>query len=325
MKGKLALSIGGTLVLGAVAVEVVARVMDLDRKQYNAIAVATERVQQRGPWQDGGALDVPYLPAGLEWDGSTLETAYGTCVEDHPGRTVLIYGDSTTVQSDIPTPDQAAGRSWPEFVEWPEDVQACGVAAEGFHPGDYAVIHAKVAPVLEPDLTVVLLCDNDFSPLSPRVAVPTDHGMLALVSPPEHTLIWTPMWQPHLYEVSEAFRFAHWRLALSTGETHELPVQVTDAAIRTEDALGELADAGDLLLVRLPPLGRDRAPDGGHVAGPEDAALRKALGVVDIELPEDTSPIRRASTDGVHVNEAGHVLIAEQIGVWIGDALDDRG
>ena len=310
---KIAGAVALTLVLGAAGLEGVARVKDLDRAQYQAIAVSTQRVHERGPWQDGEALGVAYLPAGVAWDGSTLETPWGTCRADHPGRTVLFYGDSTTVQTDIPMPDRPAGTTWPDQITWPQDTQVCGLAAEGYHPADYAVLHAQLQPVLEPDLVVVVLCDNDLPDKAAQISVPLEDGMIGLLSPPTHRLVWPPLWQPALYDASEAFRYIHWRLALSTGEQHELPVEDVPSAVEARGALEAVVAGQETLLVRLPPLAGQAASDD----------LLGELGVRDLELPQDTTSLRRQPEDVVHLNDAGHRHIAPQLQAWIDAALDD--
>lgn len=303
-----------TGVLGAVALEASARALNFDLKQARAIAVSESRTTERGAFLEGDTLDVAYLPSATSWDGTVLETMFGTCRTDHPGRTLLIYGDSTTVQGQIPTANSPGGPRWPTLLELPDDVQVCALAAEGYHPLDYVELHETLGPALDPDVVAVLLCANDRGDRRERLAVEMEDGITALYEPPTHRLIVPALWQPWLYDRSEAFRFLHWRLAADMDEPHRIQLPGPSAPGPEEplDTLARMHD-GPLVLAFLPP-----------VAAPDVVERPKAKTPLrELELGPNPLSLRREPTDSVHLNSDGHRHIAPQLQVWIDAALDE--
>ena len=300
-----------TLALATVGVELAARQMDLDRLQAEAIAVERPPLED-AHWTDGSALGVAYLPRGLEWDGSNLKSRFGACEADHPGPTVLIYGDSTSVQTALDG-DTHAGALWPELLELPSDAQVCGVAEVGYHPADYAELHAVLAPALQPDLVLILLCPNDISVRRPRTGVRQPDGQVLLYEPPAYRLIVPGLWNPWLYDRSEAFRFVHWRLAMGQEQPHQLPVTV-DEGVSSTEALAAIQTQQPTQVFMLPKLG-----EHGPSYEERDRRALAEMGVRAVKLEQPLSQWRRTPDDHVHLNQAGHEVVAAQVQA----ALDD--
>jgi hypothetical protein len=301
-----------TLGLSVLGVELAARQLDLDRLQEEAIAVDGSRVNS-AIWRDGAELGVAYLPPTLRFEDGDMITRIGTCKRDHPGPTVLVYGDSTTVQSSLDGV-LAKGALWPQMLEVPRGGQLCGAAEVGYHPADYRDLHERLVDLVQPDLVLVVLCENDLPPRRPRTAVRRKEGGVMLFEKPTHRLIQPQIWQPQLYEASEAFRFLHWRLAMGSEDPHRLPLDV-EGAVDSAEALQSLRERTPTEIFLLPPLGpkAQRAERRFHTA-------LEAVEPRQLELEEPLSQWRRLPEDELHLNEAGHRAVAAQIQIVLDEA-----
>lgn len=322
--GRLALVLVA-LLLGAVGIEGYGRARHLDRLQARGIAVDGRRTAASNFGAAPLDWGLPYLPRVFTLDDQQLTTAWGTCRFDHPGRTVLVLGDSTTRQASgaiFGGPDtilqDEARRTWAGLLQRgvPKDVQVCVVAEDGYHPSDYVALVEQLGPLLQPDLIVVLLCSNDMSDIAEREAVARD-GWQVVYELPTTRPVYPPLWQPWLYDHSEAFRFLHYRLATATGDRFDIPV----AEVRrpSADSLRRLGGtASTLLLAYLPALADE------HEFEPIAQAKLERLGmdVVRVELSGPWRPLRRQQDDVVHLSDQGHSEVAAQLTPAILQALD---
>jgi lysophospholipase L1-like esterase len=295
-----------------------ARSQALDLRQGSAIAATGREVQHQaeGRFDPTGDWGVAYLPRGLTEGPAGFTTPWGSCSLDWSGRTVLVLGDSVTRQA-TPGPHTHGG-TWPMQLTWPEDVQVCVLAEDGYHPAEYAAMADKVRrDGLEPDLTLIVLCENDVQDLPARYPVQLD-GRVALYEPPTHTLAWAPAWQPWLYAHSEAFRFAHWRLAVANpDQAAQIPATVTQRDV--SPALLALQDAGPTEIWFLPPL---RVQDDPLSSGRLENVNQTVSGIRVLDRGTDPASLRRQPDDHVHLNDAGHAWIAAQIQPVVDDALN---
>lgn len=297
------------LTLGAVAVESWARSEHLDRLQGTALeSVLDPRPPER--MGDVSLTGVPWLPAGFALTERGFATAYGPCEPDAAAHTLLVLGDSTTVMSAVAGPP--GGRpvavevraTWPDFLEPPPGWQLCVLAAKGWHPRDYVNLVQALGARLAPTLTVALLCENDLGPLNPREVVARDGGW-RVIQAPRTRRVWRQLWSPGLYEASEAYRFATWRMAALTGDAVDLP-----AATPGEEpapALAELSPRPHLLF-----LPRLRAP-WGPSSREQEGLARFGEAVEVLPAPPDPVALRRLPDDEVHLDEQGHRWLAAEV------------
>ncbi|NOY24837.1 MAG: hypothetical protein GXP62_03100 [Oligoflexia bacterium] len=288
-----------------------ARLRHLDRRTARAIAVSG----QPSSASDFQLLPLAYLPRVYTLTDQALTTAWGTCRFDHVGRTILVLGDSTTRQ----TSSDVAERSWAGLVAQtlPDDVQICVVAEDGYHPVDYAVLYAKLAPLLHPDLLVTMLCNNDLYDIASRIAV-AENGWTVVYEQPSTTPVYPPLWQPWLWNHSEAYRFVNWRLAELTGDSVELPVSGRRLSYRS--ALKTLIDSDiPVVIAYLPPISEQVAQDIPTAMAL--AWLKARHPVLHLDLQPPIEPLRRTPSDDVHLSDLGHQRVAKQLGPAILNAL----
>lgn len=314
MRGGIVLA---TVVVLLGGVEGYARSQHLDQRQGSAIAATGREVQHQaeGRFDPTGDWGVAYLPRGLTEGPGGFTTPWGGCDLSWSGRTVLVLGDSVTRQA-TPGPHTHAG-TWPMQLTWPEDVQVCVLAEDGYHPAEYAAMADKLRrDGLEPDLTLIVLCENDLQDLPARYPVHVD-GRLALYEPPSHTLAWAPAWQPWLYGQSEAFRFVHWRLAVAQPQrAAKIPASTSERQVAP--ALLELQAAGPTRIWFLPPLRVQDDP----LSGARLATVSQTVPDIQVlDRSDDPVSLRRAPDDHVHLNDAGHAWIAAQIQPVVDAAL----
>lgn len=304
---RLVLRLTGVLlpvVVGLGGVELWARQQDLDHRQGQAIALQGEPLQD---FVEGKLASeewgVAYLPTDLEADRRGFATRWGACAYDHPGRTLLVFGDSTTVQG---TPQNEPHGTWPARLSLPEDVQLCVVAEMGYHPGEYLALARHLREEgLEPDLTLVLLCENDLSDLQARIGVEVD-GREALYQPPTHRLAFAPLWNPWLFERSEAFRFVSWRMAEAWPQ-HQARIPAGVAPMReSAPSLQGLQELGPTEIFYAPPL------RGWVTPNPLLRHVQQQVPELHVlEWGPDPVSLRRQSDDDVHFNDRGHAVVVE--------------
>ncbi|MFT5587197.1 MAG: lysophospholipase L1-like esterase, partial [Cognaticolwellia sp.] len=263
-----------------------------------------------------GQWGVAYLPRGMTETHTGFQTPWGRCDYDWDGRTVLILGDSVTRQASEGR-DTHLG-TWPLQIEWPNDVQICVLAEDGYHPAEYAAMAKYVQDRgLEPDLTLIVLCENDLADRPARYSV-TLNGRLALYEPPSHTLAWGPAWQPWLYGQSEAFRFAHWQLAIADPDrAARIPVSVP--SLQVVSALQSLQAAGPTQMWYLPPL---QLQDDPFSVAELNALSHEIPGIDVLDRSDDPVGLRRRADDPIHLNDAGHAWIAAQMQPVVRAALE---
>jgi lysophospholipase L1-like esterase len=308
----------GTMAVVALGIELAARVLQLDLAQLERVAVAEgapfggSRLDAFAPaWRERAApLLEGYLPTGFTIDEGGFTSHAGRCRFDHPGPTVLAMGDSTTVMTADPSshqPPMGAGdpsQTWPALLaaELGTAVQVCTIAELGFHPQDHARFLEVLAPTLQPDLVVVLLCSNDLEPLAPRVRHPDGEGSIYYGSngaQQAHGAL--PL--PWLFAHSEAWRHLQWR---ATQRWPEGAIELPSPRFPAEPAelsLRELTEAAPRVeLFYLPKL-RDGGPsvDLGALGVPIRA----------LELPAPRERLRYSPQDPVHMNADGHRAVVE--------------
>ncbi len=309
-----------TALLAAVGAESWARVRDLDRLQAEGVAVSEgswfgeSRIEAISPpWRDRAApLLESYLPAGFRLDEAGFDTAWGRCDFEHPGPSVLILGDSTTrntrgkgVFQDDPA------YTWPAMLreELPEQVQVCVIAELGFHPRDQLRYLEVLGPALEPAAVVLLMCDNDLEPSSPRLRVPRDQATVYYAFP-DTQRAYRPLYQAALFRRSEAFRFLHWRLALSRPDQ---AVEVPSAAARPTPALDTLARIqawpAPVLLFHLPVL---RA-EGPVEPGVQALYAQDRVPFHRVDLGPEPERLRYSPPDPIHLNVEGHRAVVRSV------------
>lgn len=308
---KLVIAVLFVLVASAGGMELLARWMQLDTLQYSAMYIA-DHLTVPTPAQRAAGVD--YLPRRFTLDDDGFTTAYGRCSYTWSGRTLLVLGDSTTVQAGDTTSIHDIRDTWPLLVEQhlgPE-WQLCVLAENGYHPADLAALWPQVQGPLQPDLTVLLLCDNDFAIQRHRVAV-QDGSHYRLASPPERWQVWRYLWNPWLHRRSAAYRHFTWRMAKATGD--DAWIAGSPDGRLPLPALQSLASL-DPLAFYLPPV-TDGAPVGEAFSRDSPQA---PFDIAVIALPEPRSQYRRESDDHVHVNDEGHRIIARRVL----DAIDAR-
>lgn len=315
----------GSLVLGLGVVEAYARARSLDRAIARATAVAGRHTGSSEFQPAPDHWDLPYLPRFFRLDEQQLETAWGSCRFDHPGPTILVFGDSTTRQASSgnrsrsqPFPPDSdrdalarheARRTWPAALAatLSPDTQLCVVAEDGYHPADYRELTRHLLPLLNPEQVIVLLCENDLQAIAAREAVPGDQGWMVVYELPHTRPVFPPLWQPQLYEWSEAFRFVHLRLALATGRRVDITME--HPTLPWAESLREIAEAVPTRLVFLPPLVEPGLPSATHAARLGELGLPVQV----ISLPPPFDPWRRDARDEVHLSDEGHAEVARQI------------
>ncbi len=312
--------VAATLLAGAAGVECWARLRDLDRLQAQRVAVAEgdwfgeSRIEAIAPaWRERAAplLDA-YLPAGFRLDDGGFDTAWGRCSFEHPGPTVLILGDSTTRNTrgkGVVGDDPAF--TWPAMLraELPDEVQLCVIAELGYHPSDQLRYLEVLGPRLEPAAVVVLLCDNDLEPSSPRLRVPRD-GATVYYSLPDTQQVWRPLYLPWLHRRSEAARFLLWRLALARPEA---AVGVPARGVEPTPSLDSLARMqafpAPVLLFHLPVL----RSDGPVEPGVQALYDQRRVPFHRVELGPDPEALRYSPPDPIHLNVAGHRVVVQNV------------
>lgn len=319
------------LPLGMLGVELYARRAHLDLRAARATAIQ----RQTGQWMAARAAPdgwgVPYLPRVFSLGPEGIETAWGTCRFDHAGPSLLLLGDSTTRQASSPQRSRAlpfppadqpdaiarheAARTWPARLAaaLPPGTQRCVLAEDGYHPADLLELARRMRDRLELRGLVVLLCANDIEDIAARVAIPRDDGLL-LVELPPWRLVHRDLFQPWLFERSEAFRFLHHQLAQGSSRGYELPVD--DRQLGWEASIRGLLDLGARLFY-LPPLDEEAAardPAWDRLRAVDPQAVR-------LELPPPMDRWRRAQADPVHLSDEGHEEVARQVARALGLAL----
>jgi len=304
---RLGLASGLTL-LGVVAgVEGIARYQHLDGFQGDATGIFVDPTEAlRDAPRALAKVDI--LPRGFRSTEGGFITEYGSCEAGHPGKTLLALGDSTTVMTRTPRGMQVDFvDTWPGLVA--EDLgpgwRACVLAEVGFHPSDLAALARALVPEVRPDLTVAMLCSNDFSCQKPR-HLADEGGHWVLRTPPLRFTVWRGHWNRWLFEHSEAYRYTQWRLA----ERHQAREQVEWIGDCTppEDSLAELAELGARLFY-LPPLQRDGEPvvDLAAIQG------RSGVELPRLGLPAEPERSRRAPDDDIPLNHRGQRWGAERM------------
>ena len=298
-------------------VEGYARNQHLDVRQGSAIALGGRQIQSHtaGRQDMTGEWGVAYLPRGLMETHTGFQTPWGPCDYDWDGRTVLILGDSVTRQASE-GPNTHLG-TWPLQIALPNDVQLCVLAEDGYHPAEYAAMIQYVqARGLVPDLTLIVLCENDLLDRPARYSVYLN-GTLALYEPPSHTLAWGPAWQPWLYGHSEAFRFAHWQLAIADPD-RAVRIPVSVPSMQVVSALQSLQAAGPTQIWYLPLLQLQEDP---HSVARLNALSQEIPGIDVLDRSGDPHGLRRRADDPIHLNDAGHAWITAQMQPVIDAAL----
>lgn len=299
----LGLSVG----TGLAGVEALAWWMNLDGRQgEDFVALGTSTLH------GGEDLGLPMTPRGLRRTATGLETPFGPCRRDFSGQTLLVLGDSTTVQSTIHGQPTDIVSTWPLFLaqELGPDWQVCVLAEMGFHPADHEQLLAVVRPHLPSRLqAVILLCENDLGSQRERLRT-RSHGEEVAGLKPTAMRAWPPMGTGLLWRRSQAWRYLSFRMAERTGEIVSMPIPVVERS--AEQALTALANDLPLTAWYLPRLdGQDRGEQASQLAA------RAAVPVLIVDLPVPPSSVARQPDDKVHLNEAGHRLIAAQIGAWL--------
>jgi len=147
-----------TLLVTALALEGLARRMDLDARQRQAIRVDRQLLIAETPGAPGAALGVDYLPRGFTLDEAGFTSAWGRCDFDHAGSTALVFGDSVTRQVGLPADPRFQADdprlTWPALLKraLPAEWQLCVFAEDGYHPADYAAVAEVLVPTLQPEL-----------------------------------------------------------------------------------------------------------------------------------------------------------------------------
>jgi lysophospholipase L1-like esterase len=313
-----------TLVAVLAAVELTARFMDTDMLQHEAIAVAAGRGLGE-TWHEEGtaawletaeALGVDYLPDEFELEEGGFHSRWGFCAFGFEGPTVLAMGDSTTRQSMVERDGQRFGdvpqNTWPMLLKshLGPGVQVCVLAENGYHPGDLSRLLEGIQPRLEPDLVLVLLCENDLAEAPPRVRVDRGDAFVYYRAVAERPVVPALYWYP-LYLRSEAFRFLHWRLALAwPSRAGEIELTLRDT-IGVDGALRSMEDQPGALGVYYLPLLDDAEP----AQPPRLAELNRLAGIEvhPVVLPAPRAAYRRTDDDPVHMNLAGHQRVVEAV------------
>ena len=124
--------------------------------------------------------------------------------------------------------------------------------------------------------------------------------------------------QPWLYGQSEAFRFAHWQLAIADPDrAARIPVSVP--SMQVVSALQSLQAAGPTQIWYLPTL--QLREDPFSVARLN--ALSLEIPAIDaLALSHDPGGLRRRADDPIHLNDAGHAWITAQMQPVVRAALE---
>lgn len=310
-----------TALLVLVAAEVLARHMRLDLRSGEAIAVAS--AGPKGLHARAGGLgadgEPDFLPRGFKRDAQGFDSGWGRCDFDHPGPTVLALGDSTTRQSARPgyqgqdsQPDDRSEWTWPAQLSalLSPEVQVCVLAEDGYHPHDLALLAPEIIRRLQPVTTVYLMCSNDLQERPQRLMVEIDEDWLSYHQAPSYSLVWRPLYQPWLLKHSEAFRFAHHRLAQDSAWAIRIPLDVP--YMQPVPALQELERSSQQLQVfYLPEISEQQTADLQRRL--EGIVQSSGVAIRPVQLPQPKQRFRRESWDTVHLNRDGHALVADAI------------
>lgn len=301
------LALGLSLGLGLSAVEATSWWMNLDGRQGEAfVALGTSTVH------GGEDLGLPLTPRGLKRRADGLDTPFGPCQRDFAGKTLLVLGDSTTVQSSVDGQLVDFVATWPGFLrqELGPGWQVCVLAEMGFHPADHEQLLPVVRSYLPTELVaVILLCENDLGGQRERLRT-RYRGEEVTGLKTSAMRAWPPMGTGLLWRRSQAWRYLSYRMAERTGEAVEVPIPVVERS--AEQALAGLAGQVPLSAFYLPRLeGQDR--------GAKAILLGETIGLPMqvLSLPEPVAALAREPSDKVHLNQAGHRLIAAQVGAWL--------
>ena len=311
-----------TLVALLAAVEISARVMDLDQLQHESIAVAAGKSLGE-TWHQGGAegwleaveaLNVDYLPDDFRLESGGFHSRWGFCDFDFEGPSILAMGDSSTRQTmttgDGPRAGDLSEHTWPRLLSkrLGPAVQVCVAAENGYHPRDLSKLLDALQPRLEPAMVVALLCENDLSELSPRVRVDRGDAYVFYRAVPHRMVLPSLYWYP-LYASSEAYRFTLWRLALAMPDrAGEIEVRLRDA-FGVDEALRRMDDQpGALSVFYLPPLDDSRLDLDSRVG---ELAQRSGVDIRAVELSPPRAEFRRTDEDPVHINVLGHLRVVD--------------
>ena len=303
------LLLGLSLGAGLAGVEALAWWMNLDGRQGEAfVGLGTSTMH------GGEDLGLPLTPRGLQRTATGLDTPFGPCQRDFAGRTLLVLGDSTTVQSTIHGQPTDIVSTWPLFLgrELGVDWQVCVLAEMGFHPSDHEQLLAVVRGHLPADLqAVILLCENDLGGQRERLRTRFRGEEVAGLKPTAMRA-WPTMGTGLLWRRSQAWRYLSFRMAERTGEAVVMPIPVVERS--AEEAPAALAEELPLTAWYLPRLdGQDKGALARQVAERAGVPLRV------VELPDPPSSVARQPDDKVHLNEAGHRVVAAQVGAWLGE------
>lgn len=313
-----------SLLGGAAGVEGVARWLDLDTRQQEILGYDPQR-QWEIPATDellraARRLGVDYLPVGFSLDGDGFDSRWGRCDFRHPGPSVLVFGDSTTLMSSDAETARGDAVTWPSLLRQrlPPGVQVCVVAEAGYHPAHYLRFLTLLRDRLHPAVVVVLLCDNDFSEYTTAWPVRRG-GRTLLVRPAAQYLAWRPAYVPWLWRSSEAYRYIAWRVALARPDEAEAIVPPA-RVLKGLEALTALALlAPRLLLFYLPPLDREREGRSPFT----EMLVGYGLDAWPIVLPGPPEGFRRTPEDTVHLNAEGHGVVEAVIGPRVVETMAD--
>ncbi|MCB9778119.1 MAG: SGNH/GDSL hydrolase family protein [Alphaproteobacteria bacterium] len=285
--------------MGLGATEAIARKLRLDLYQGRPVAEFTTQ----DPPMD---LGLPFPPRMLEVDADGFRTVYGTCRRDFAGSTLLVIGDSTTLQGFHDGRPSEVDGTWPQLVadRLGPDWQVCVLAEVGWHPQD-ELAAAELLDLSFVDRTVVLLCVNDLTP-APRRYVDRIGDQWAIIEGATEYTAWAPLGTPPTLWRSEAFRYLSWRMATATGDGVQVPTD--GGATSSVDAIAGLDALLHPTFYYLPEL-----VPGAHRAHALAVGADAGVEMHVIALPDDPLPLRRGKGERYHLGIPGHALVAAQI------------